>query len=234
MQSGKNRPRMTVASRAIHCLIFLLSIGGRAATAAPSSDFHVPALEPKDIDCEHGLEFTKTSAYAREFKTAVDGAKAFCKSYMAAHPNERNLAIVSDIDETLLDNRDEIKAHCRNWDEFSKWMQEAKAPTLPLTAQFLAWAREQGLAIFLVTGRSECDRKATIINLIKDKIAYDGLWVRPDGDHTPAEEYKTAVRKKIEELGFKIVINIGDQISDLAGGHALDCEKLPNKMYFIK
>lgn len=35
-------------------------------------------------------------------------------------------------------------------------------------------------------------------------------------------------------MGFKIVVNIGDQVSDLVGGYALDCEKLPNKMYFVK
>jgi hypothetical protein len=35
-------------------------------------------------------------------------------------------------------------------------------------------------------------------------------------------------------MGFKIVVNIGDQDSDLAGGFALDGEKLPNKLYFVQ
>ena len=36
-----------------------------------------------------------------------------------------------------------------------------------------------------------------------------------------------------EELGFTILVNVGDQDSDLAGGHARKAFKLPNPMYFI-
>jgi predicted secreted acid phosphatase len=86
----------------------------------------------------------------------------------------------------------------------------------------------------LITGRPESDRKPTILNLVRDQVSYDGLYLRDHHGGPPAEEYKTAVRQQIEKMGFKIVVNIGDQFSDLAGGYSLDCEKLPNKMYFIK
>jgi predicted secreted acid phosphatase len=150
------------------------------------------------------------------------------------HPNDR-LAIVSDIDETVLDNRPCLKDWSKeNWDVFFNWVEESKAPKLKESAEFLQWARDKGFAIFFVTGRHEKLRAATIVNLNRQGFNYDGLYLRVDGDNRPAEVYKPEVRASIEKMGFVIVENIGDQFSDLAGGHSADCQKLPNRMYFIK
>jgi hypothetical protein len=48
-----------------------------------------------------------------------------------------------------------------------------------------------------------------------------------------AIEYKTAMRKQIEAKGYDIILNIGDQDSDLAGGYADKAYKLPNPYYYI-
>ena len=88
--------------------------------------------------------------------------------------------------------------------------------------------------MFFITGRHEKERPITIVNLNKDGFNYDGLYLRGDQDHRPAEVYKAEVRETIEKMGFVIVENLGDQFSDLVGGHAADCQKLPNRMYFIK
>jgi acid phosphatase len=46
--------------------------------------------------------------------------------------------------------------------------------------------------------------------------------------------YKTTARADIEDAQhFTIIANIGDQISDLVGGHAQKCFKVPNPFYFI-
>lgn len=45
--------------------------------------------------------------------------------------------------------------------------------------------------------------------------------------------YKSSTRKMIQEKGYTIVVNIGDQFSDLAGGYAERVFKLPNPYYFI-
>jgi hypothetical protein len=61
--------------------------------------------------------------------------------------------------------------------------------------------------------------------------------MRPD--HPPDEpvsKYKSATRKLIEEGqddGYRIIANIGDQISDLEGGYAKRCFKVPNPFYYI-
>ena len=45
--------------------------------------------------------------------------------------------------------------------------------------------------------------------------------------------YKSHMREQIEKQGYDVVLNIGDQKSDLAGGHADKAFKLPNPYYFI-
>ncbi len=203
-----------------------------SADACPCGEVKSLEKVPPD-DIQAGLKFSETSEYKKEFDAAIKSARKFCESYLKEHKGERNLAIVSDIDETLLDNRPFLKdMKDWNWDQFHKWVAQAEAPTLP-TAEFLAWARKNGIAIFFVTGRTEKNRAATIQNLVFRNIPYDGLYLRAQGDKRPAGEMKSQYRKEIEGLGFKIVLNIGDQVSDLSGGYSEECTKLPNKMYYV-
>jgi len=47
-------------------------------------------------------------------------------------------------------------------------------------------------------------------------------------------EYKANTRKHIEQdLGYDVVLNIGDQFSDLIGGYADRAVKLPNPTYYL-
>ncbi len=45
--------------------------------------------------------------------------------------------------------------------------------------------------------------------------------------------FKSGERKKIEQSGYFIIANIGDQQSDLEGGFAKCRFKLPDPFYFI-
>ena len=203
--------------------------------AKPSSDFTVPAQKPEGVSYATGLTYSHTQASRDQIKKAVAAAKSFCDEYERDHPGDVNKAIVSDIDETLLDNREAFVGK-EDFDSaaWANWIQQSRAPVIRPTFEFLRWARKRGYAIFLITGRHEKGRRATINNLVKDGVAYDGLFMRPDGNSSCAEDNKSKQREEIEALGYKVVVNIGDQDSDLVGGHCLDCEKLPNKMYFIR
>ena len=46
-------------------------------------------------------------------------------------------------------------------------------------------------------------------------------------------EYKAGTRRHIEKLGYDIVLNVGDQWSDLQGGYADRVLKLPNPTYYL-
>ena len=203
--------------------------------ALPASQFEAAIQQPPGIGNAEGLAYAKTDEYKKEFSNAVEEARKACEKHLKEHPGERNMAVVADIDETVLDNRPYFEtAKEFDWDKFVVWVEESKAPSLKQTVDFLDWARKNGFAIFLVTGRPENLRAATIRNMVRNGIAYDGLYLRAKDDKRSAIEVKSAVRKQIEEMGFKIVVNIGDQVSDLVGGYAVDCEKLPNKIYFVE
>jgi 5'-nucleotidase (lipoprotein e(P4) family) len=188
---------------------------------------------------KEALAFSYSKACQKEFDDAVARGKQAIDKALKEH-DKNSLCVVSDIDETLLDNRPFIEREVAknakevNWGAFEAWVNEGCAKPLKPTAELLAYARKKGLAIFLVTGRIEKLRRPTITNLINFGIAYDGLYLRPNEDKSSAIILKTAYRKQIEAMGYEIVVNIGDQYSDLTGGHAVDCEKLPNKMYYIK
>ena len=66
------------------------------------------------------------------------------------------------------------------------------------------------------------------------KVGFDGwqeLVLKPGGIGTL--DYKAGERKRIEGEGYDIVVNVGDQESDLDGGYADRGFKLPNPFYFI-
>lgn len=156
--------------------------------------------------------------------------------------------MVLDIDETSLSNWPEINA-----DDFVRildgpcydlphgpcgtnaWLSmahdQAIAPTLELYRQ----ARRQGVAVFFITGRHEGLRDPTVRNL--HEAGYDSwsdLVMEPDCLTTPSAAYfKAPARGKIVEKGYTIVVNVGDQASDLLGGYAERTFKLPNPFYVI-
>lgn len=192
---------------------------------------------------KEALKFSYSKESEKEFDQAVARGKAAIDKALAeakTSKKEKALCIVSDIDETILDNRPFIEKEVAkdvkevNWDGFAAWVDEAAGKPLKPSVELLAYARKKGLAVFLISGRVEKLRRATITNLVKYGIAYDGLYLRGNEDKSSAIPMKSAYRKKIEDMGYEIVVNIGDQYSDLKGGYSIDCEKLPNKMYYIQ
>ncbi len=202
--------------------------------ACSCDEVKIPTPAEGEFGAKVGLEFYHSPQYRKEFSQGVRAAQTFCDKYKKEHP-EQKLAIVSDIDETVLDNSSIFeKIEKVDNDAFWTWVDSSQAPELKSTADFLMRERKSGYCVFFITGRDEKHRGSTIRNLNRVGLAYDGLWLRPDGDARPAEDYKTECRKEIEKMGFTIVECIGDQFSDLYGGHSADCTKLPNKLYFIR
>lgn len=204
------------------------------ADAIPAVDVKPPVQKFTEFGNQIGIAFSKTPAYTKEFDAAIADAYKACKEKLPEIKSGKKLAVVSDVDETLLDNRPFFEKHTKfDWPAFTTWINSADAPTLPKTAKFLSWAKENGFSVFLVTGRHEGMRTGTEANLKKHNIKYDELMMRAATSNAKAEAVKVPLREQVEKKGYNIVVNIGDQWSDLSGGHAMDCEKLPNKIYFV-
>ena len=208
-----------------------------AAFAVPANEITIPAA--KDPNLAEGVKYQDSPAYRTEVAQLVERVKAICKP----HIGESNVAVIFDIDETLLDNREEFRRRLASeqkeqegwWRQawWDKWVREARAPAIPETAELARWLKDNHFNIFLITGRNSLQYSATESNLLKEQIPFDELFTKPVDYRGRAEDYKTDCRRLLEARGFKILCNIGDQYSDLYGLHSEYCEKMPNKMYFI-
>ena len=63
--------------------------------------------------------------------------------------------------------------------------------------------------------------------------AYAVDYYRKNAEPSSTVNFKAQTRQEIEALGYTIIANIGDQCSDLLGGHTETAYKLPNYMYFL-
>jgi predicted secreted acid phosphatase len=161
-------------------------------------------------------------------------------------PTATRPAVVFDIDETSLSNWEVIKA-----DDFGylangacelpgpcpwrAWDLQAKDSVIQPTLDTYNEAKSLGVAVFFITGRDEGQRAATEKNLLS--AGYSG-WTRlimePVGvGYNSATDFKAPQRAAIEGEGYTIIANIGDQPSDLAGGHAEQMFLLPDPFYRI-
>jgi len=153
-------------------------------------------------------------------------------------------AIVLDIDETALSNSWQhlvAPSNAFNARSWAQWIAEAKAPVIQPTLEVYRTARAAGLEVFFVSGRPPRHVGATKRNLKRAGYdAWSGIFLEPrmKGGETlsifpEAAAYKTAVRWSLVERGYRVVLNMGDQTSDLSGGYADKTFKLPNPFYTI-
>ena len=160
----------------------------------------------------------------------------------------RHPALVLDIDETSLSNWAEIRANgfghfnTGSCDAlplgpcgFEAWERLEQAPAVLPTLQLYRRARRLGVAVFFITGRHADATGATAANLRRVGYAtWDGLFLEPQGSRfASAADFKAPTRTAIERMGFTILANVGDQRSDLEGGHAERGYLLPDPFYLI-
>jgi putative acid phosphatase of HAD superfamily subfamily IIIB len=154
----------------------------------------------------------------------------------AAHDNHgKKLALVLDIDETSLSNYDAINSDNFTFGPASQG--EAVNETgkvIPSTLELFNLAKQNGVAVFFITGRRENTRTHTESNLTREGYAgWQQLFLKPDASTDTTVQYKSGARANIESQGYRIVANVGDQYSDLAGGHEDLGFKLANPFYFL-
>jgi acid phosphatase len=129
------------------------------------------------------------------------------------------------------------------------WQQSGLATAVVPTLDLYKFARciDQPspctkIDVFFVTGRREQAHNQempsvwTLRNLNAagfGAVERDRLYMRDPASTGSVTGHKSAARADIESKGFTIIANVGDQKSDLAGGHADMTFKVPNPFYFI-
>ncbi len=179
----------------------------------------------------------KCGCYAHDLDTQADRAIAFLRRRAAHRAPGEKLAVVLDIDETSLSNYAELlrEGYAFNKQAFDAWVDTASAPAIPGTLRLAKVAQQLDIPVFFITGRPDSETAATERDLRAQGFTWQQLTLRPDS--TKGEtviQYKSGVRAQIAAQGYKIVLNVGDQWSDLKGAPAAEFSvKYPNPYYLI-
>jgi len=207
---------------------------GAGDIAAPLRQYHDSGRYASDLEKVGG----KAQAYLdRRVAKIRKQARKRCHSHGVSKCRMPKLALVLDIDETSLSNYSELAA--TNFSgataALTTALFAASSPPIEPTLELFDGARAKHVSVFFITGRPDLDvvRDRTESNLTSAGYSdWRDLVLRPsDAEGTRA--YKSAARADIEADGYRIVLNVGDQDSDLRGGHADKAYKLPNPFYFI-
>jgi predicted secreted acid phosphatase len=201
-------------------IVFLLGGGDAAAAQSPAA----PA-KPDEIAAYHD---------SGDWDVDIDRVVRRARRQIIRHRNDDDPALVLDIDDTSLSTYECLKAvdfdrkagDCGSRDDL---------PAVSQTRELYKFARRQRVTVFFITGRRAHVRASTRRNL--RAVGYSGklhLRLRPNRERPGTHDgWKARTRAAIEDAGYTIVANVGDQRSDLDGGHALRRFKLPNPMYVI-
>jgi predicted secreted acid phosphatase len=202
-----------------------------------ATSVYAAELENLDTLKTQLVRYHESGQYAKDIAEVGAEALAYLKQRVAqAKPSEK-LAIIVDIDETALSNyRDMLKMGFGG--TLPQIMEEENLATDPAIQPTLAlyqFAKANHIAVFFITGRTQNYRAATERNLVDEGYKnFDGLTMKPD-DYNEASvvPYKSLARKAVADQGYTIILNIGDQASDLSGGYSEKTFKVPNPYYYI-
>jgi HAD superfamily, subfamily IIIB (Acid phosphatase) len=192
--------------------------------------------------------------YRKDLQTVDNSARAYLTKQVdhirgkaarrCAHAKARGkacrapkLAIVLDIDETSLSNYKYLSSSdfTNTTGALALAVVNADDPPISPTLRLFHAARYRNVAVFFITGRPDdipMVRSQTVANLRSAGYQqWTALKMKPSSDQTVP--FKSGERAKIQQQGYRIIANVGDQESDLTGGHANRAFKLPNPYYFI-
>lgn len=227
--------------------LMLVFFGLLAVSPAVSAD--PPAFENLSLIKGALRQYVQSGDYARDIAAVVREAEAYLSARVAKPDaqGQGTLAIVLDIDDTALSTWANLSANdfglikngpCdlpRGPCGWPAWQALGEAPAIEPTLALSQQARHLGLAVFFISGRDEKYREATARNLRTSGYAdWSRLILRTSHTHDrSAADFKAPARRELVQQGYVIVLNMGDQESDLAGGYAERTFKLPNPFYLI-
>ncbi|WP_269525797.1 5'-nucleotidase, lipoprotein e(P4) family [Coraliomargarita parva] len=134
----------------------------------------------------------------------------------AAKANEGPLAVMVDLDETMLDNSpyaawQVLGDHDYEPATWDQWVREEQTPALPGALEFAQYVTRKGGTMFYVSNRSDATYEATFNNLVR--LGFPGvndqtLLLKTDSSN------KAPRLASIEAAGYKIVLLLGDNLND--------------------
>lgn len=213
----------------INYFFIIIFLAGVVSGCNPKQDANVKA------DNEYLLMATLFQQKAAERRAlsyqAFNIAKLRLDNELRIMRLTKTLAIVVDIDETVLDNSPfEAKSILENsdypkyWDE---WCKLAEAEPLAGSVEFLNYTKSKGVVVFYITNRKIKLLDATLKNLNEKGFPYadkEHILMRTDDSNKES-------RRDIIAANHHIVLLIGDNLGDFM--HVFDNKKIDERFLLI-
>ena len=130
---------------------------------------------------------------------------------------EKPLAIVTDIDETILDNSPYSGKQIELGEDYiperwAEWVDEKKAKPIPGALEFFNYAKDKGVEVFYISNRTQDQEQATLENLRAAGFPF------ADGAHILLEEEtsRKGKRRTVIRETHHVIMLIGDNLSDFS------------------
>ena len=207
---------------------------GAGDLAAPLKSYHDSGQYEDDLETVGGRA---RNYLDRRVPRIRKQARRSCKANGVKNCPKPKLAVVLDIDETSLSNYESLEA--TNFTgataALATSLFAATSPAIAPTLDLVDDANRKGVSVFFITGRPDIQviRDKTTENLTSAGYSDWAELILNPGDAGGTVAYKSGARAEISDDGYNIIVNMGDQDSDLKGGHAERAFKLPNPYYFI-
>lgn len=186
---------------------------------------------------QQAIAYHDSGQYEKDLASVIKKAQNYINMEVAQAKKTQKLAIVLDIDETSLSNYRHLyeRDFANNPQVIHSEILKADAPVIQPMLSLYKDAIKKGVKVFFITGRSDLERQATIQNLQRAGYkGWSGLYLNNDyQSKRSASVFKSKARATIEKQGYTIIASIGDQCSDITGGHNKKGFKLPNPYYYV-
>jgi 5'-nucleotidase (lipoprotein e(P4) family) len=196
-------------------IIVLLFACNESKNIAKSS----AATYPQNVSLNGKLFTAMFQQRAAEYRAmciqSYNIARLRIDTYNSASAKPR--AIITDIDETILDNSPYAVHQAYNGSEYTpttwyEWTDKSSADTMPGAAAFLQFVASKNIQVFYVTNREDRERTSTLVNLKSFGL--------PNADEIhlytkQSTSSKEARRMQIMDR-YDVVLLMGDNLADLS------------------
>ena len=204
----------------IQLMIGSLMLFGLTACQTPKIVTEQQQVQQKSLQVDGKIYAAFFQQRAAEYQALSQQAYNVAKMRLdeaIANKGAKPLAIVTDIDETFLDNSYyavEMARQGKTWSQetWANWTSKGIATPLAGSQEFFQYAASKGVQIFYVTNRYEVERPGTLANLEKYNYpiqSAQNLILRSK------ESSKEARRQNISK-DYDIVLLLGDSLTDFS------------------
>lgn len=185
-----------------------------------------------DLSKKQLKDYVNSGKYYSEIDEKIKEAALIVSKYIG----QKNKVVIIDIDETMVSEYDFMVQYDFGW--FDENLEEAQKyehfPSFNCVIDFINYCINSDIIVIVLSSRRERHRN-TVINLLANAgyTKISNIVLRPNEDKGTIQNFKIGQRKKIVDGGCDIILNIGDQPSDLDGGYADNIIKIPNPFYLI-